>query len=70
MTSDNIILLMDETVSGSLRGFVVQSTTQSWMDTPVVIPNLKQWYYVAFTLSGNVGSIYVNAGFECYIEYN
>ena len=53
-------MLGDVATNGSLRGFVVQGSTYYQMDTSIVTANLNQWYYVAFTLSGNVGSIYVN----------
>ena len=58
--SDNIVFQIDNAAVGSLRGFVIKSSTQYYMDTAIIVSNLNQWYYVAFTLSGNIGSIYVN----------
>ena len=51
---------MDDAAAGSLRGSVVKGSSYYQMDTPIVTPNLNQWYYMAFTLNGNVGSIYLN----------
>lgn len=60
-SDNNIFLIKDAASSGGLlRSFVNYNSTNYFISTPIVMPNLNQWYHVAFTLSRNIGSIYVN----------
>lgn len=57
---DNINFSINNEIRGSLQGYIVKGSTSYQMNTHVVIPNPNRWYHVAFTLSGNIGSIYVD----------
>lgn len=67
-SKESIIFGMDSTSQG-VMGAVINQPAIAYLSTPN-ITQLNEWYHVAFTLSGKIGSIYVNGLLRSRVTLN